>query len=276
MEADHPYIVFKINEGLYCVNSKNISTILQLPDYQTLPEAPPFMTGIFKYRNTIVEMLDIRTLFHIPTLKQAYLAFVRMLDDRKQDHINWVLELERSLKAGEKFTLATDPHKCAFGKWYDAYPFGDDATSFHMRKIEEPHRRLHEAADTAAKCSRDCAFCTKTECVQNVLERVKKESMQQILRLLDETKEVFHATFYHEMVLLLENSGLGIVVDEVLSVENLTEADGWGTLRAFRASPLISGIKKSDRISGLILELDFSAFTQPAHQKTDKALPCLK
>lgn len=255
---EYPFIVFRIEKGTYCVNSKNISTIMQLPDYQVLPDAPVGITGIFAHRDDIIQMIDIRTAFHIPTLLQEYVDFVQMLDARKQDHIHWVAELERTIETGEKFTLATDPHKCAFGQWYDKYPFGNDAASRHLRKIEQPHRQLHEAADEAGNCARDCANCVRGECLQDILKHVKEESMPQILNLLEETKEIFRSTVYHEMVLVLEDSGFGLVVDDVLSVENLKQVQTDSRPEVFD-TPLIAGIRESLQTPGIILELNLAA-----------------
>jgi chemoreceptor zinc-binding protein len=44
-----------------------------------------------------------------------------MIDERKNDHIHWVNEFERSIKNDEQINLNTDPHECAFGKWYDNF-----------------------------------------------------------------------------------------------------------------------------------------------------------
>lgn len=261
-EENNLHIIFKVDKGFFCVDSKHISTIMQLPTYQTLPDARPCVTGIFTHRNAVVEMFDLRSAFHIPTLNQEYEEFAKMLDNRKQDHINWVTELERTLETGEKFKLATDPHKCAFGKWYDLYSFVDDEASRHLKKIEEPHRLLHQAADEVNKCAQNCTTCTRAECLKKVLTHIKEDCMPQILRLLEETKEIFRSTVYHEMVLLLEGSALGIVVDEVISVEKLFDVGGQDTLRTFYTSPLVANVKKSAKWSELILELNLSALQQ--------------
>lgn len=256
---ESPFIVFKIQGSLYCVNSRHIATILQLPPVQSATDAVAHVTGMFSHRGAVVEMFDIRSALGFPTLNQEYEEFAQMLEDRKQDHINWVKELERSLMAGEKFRLATDPHKCAFGKWYDHYQFANDATAFHMRKIEEPHRRLHQAAEAAETCSRGCASCTREECLSSVLKRVKEESVQQIISLLDEAKEIFHSTVYNEMVLLVSGTGVGLVVDEVLAVEMLAPAEGMDVMQVLHDASMIAGIRQLSKKSELIPELNLSA-----------------
>lgn len=254
-----PFIVFKIQGSLYCVNSSHIATILQLPPVQSATDAVAHVTGMFSHRGAVIEMFDVRSALGFPTLNQEYEEFAQMLEDRKQDHINWVKELERSLQTGEKFMLATDPHKCAFGKWYDHYQFQNDATAFHMRKIEEPHKRLHQAAEAAETCSRNCASCTREECLSSVLKRVKEESVQQIIHLLDEAKEIFHSTVYREMVLLVNGTGVGLVVDEVLAVEMLAPAEGQNVMHVLHDASMIVEIRQSSEDSELIPELNLSA-----------------
>ena len=60
------------------------------------------------------------------------------------------------------------------------------------------------------------------KCRNHILEDVKQNYMPAILKLLDETKDVFRSSVYKEMVLLLDGTKWGIVVDEIISVENLT------------------------------------------------------
>lgn len=261
LEENNLFIIFKSNKGIFCVDSKQISTIIPLPDFQTVPGARPFVTGMFMHRNSVIEMFDLRSAFHIPTLNEEYESFSQMIDNRKQDHINWVVALERSLTTGEKFTLATDPHKCAFGKWYDQYPFGDDEASRNLKKVEEPHKRLHEAAGKMKECAQNCDTCERDKCLKEILREAKEECMPVIIGLLDETKESFRSTVYHEMVLILEDLEMGIVVDEVMSVEKLTDVEGQNSLFTFPTSSMVVSVKKSNKWPELILELDFSGLS---------------
>ncbi|MFQ7876990.1 chemotaxis protein CheW [Enterocloster sp.] len=62
-EIKYPYIVFKLVDTYYCVSSECISTIVQLPQYDKIPESPETVTGMFRYRNQVIQMLDLRTTF---------------------------------------------------------------------------------------------------------------------------------------------------------------------------------------------------------------------
>lgn len=251
-----PSIVFKLQHGLYAINSKRVSSIMQLPKYESLPDTPPYITGVFSYAKQAVPLLDLRIVLSMPTLQEEYQEFVSMLEQRKRDHIHWVDELERSTLENREFTLATDPHKCAFGKWYDNYRSDNNTINFHLRKIDEPHKALHKAAFEVENCSGACNTCVRTECLKNVFERVKEVEMPAILDLLEEAKEVFRDA-YREMVLVLQDEELGIsagiMVDEVLSVESLTEVSDKDPRLA--NGSCVKGVKKSQTLPGLILEI---------------------
>ena len=54
----------------------------------------------------------------------------------------------RSLvKENGKFTLARDPHQCAFGKWFDNFKTDNIAVSEVLKKFDAPHKRIHALAD---------------------------------------------------------------------------------------------------------------------------------
>jgi len=72
---------------------------------------------------------------------------------REVDHLNWARAVSALLTDDKvtELTVETDPHKCAFGKWY--YSADKDAAielvpqlAGPLGEIEEPHRLLHESA----------------------------------------------------------------------------------------------------------------------------------
>lgn len=259
-EIKYPFIVFKAADNLYCVSSEYVSTIMQVPEYQQVPESIPEITGIFLNRDETVSMVDLRKLMKKKTLEEEYREFCEMMDERKKDHVEWVEALEHTAETGEKFTLATDPHQCKLGKWYYSFKSDNQEVNFHLHKIEEPHARLHEAALDVENCLQDCENCKRSECLKEVLGQVRHDNMPQILQLLDQTKDIFRSTIFHEMALVLNGQKkYAIIVDEVLSVETLpllekeTEGHMLGMTRMF------SNVRRSETIEGLILELDVPA-----------------
>lgn len=268
-EIKYPYILFKLDGLLYCINSKYILTIVQMPEYSAVPAAPANVTGMFRYRDQVIQMLNLRITFGMKSLADECREFEEMIDARKQDHMNWVKELERFIEEGGSFQLPKDPHQCALGKWYNRFETDNQAVAFQLRKIEEPHRKLHEAAEEAERCKRDCKNCKRNECLLTILKRVKEECMPTILELLDETKETFRSSIYKEMVLVLDGMNWGIVVDEIVAVEDLKILDARKQTPMVEQCGYIANVMESPSKKGLIFELDIDAFTRE-FQKLEK------
>ncbi|WP_270816290.1 chemotaxis protein CheW [Hungatella effluvii] len=255
-EIRYPYIIFKIENSSYCVNSRFISSIIQLPHYDKVPAAPANVTGMFKHRNQVIQMLDLRTTFGFKSMAEECDEFIAMIEARKQDHITWVQELERTILNGETFQLARDPHQCALGRWYDNFITTNNSVNFHLQKIEEPHKRLHQAADEAERCKKDCANCEQNECLKEILGKVKEECAPAIIGLLDETKEIFRSNIYREMVLLLDGKKWGIVVDEIAGVEELDIIERRERDPMMNQNSYIQNVLESSKRDDLIFELN--------------------
>ncbi len=84
--------------------------------------------------------------------------------------------------------------------------------------------------------------------------------MPAILKLLDETKDVFRSSVYKEMVLLLDGTKWGIVVDEIISVENLTVIEQKENHVVGQTS-FIRNVLEREKQDGLIFELNIDALT---------------
>lgn len=257
-EIRYPYIVFKIADSFYCINSRYISTIVQMPHYDKIPAAPPKVKGMFRHRDKVIQMLDLRAAFGFKTMPEECQEFEAMIDARKQDHINWVNELERTIKTGEPFKLSKDPHQCALGRWYDHFTTENSAVLFCLRKIEEPHQRLHHAAEDADNCEKCCDLNEIADCKDRVLRNVKDECMPAILNLLDEIKKIFSASIYREMVLLLDDTKWGIVVDEIIGVQDLTVIGQRDQRRVVNQSSYILNVLEDQTRSSLIFELNIN------------------
>ncbi len=257
-EIEFPWLVFKLNDNLYTVNSKIITSIVMVPERITkVPNVPDYMLGLIHLRGSVIPLLDLRILFNTKSIKEEYEEFIKMIDDRKQDHIHWVEEFENSLNNNEKFKLNTNPHECAFGKWYDNFTTDIEAVNFHLKKIDEPHKEIHAAVEKANNCSKQCDSCDREKCLKTVLEETKEKNMPYLLNLLDELKEIFKM-HYKEMVVVLENdnSNIGIIVDEVLSVENIIPFEATEEITKMCRDKFVSGVAKSEKSNELLLILD--------------------
>lgn len=225
--VNYPWLLFQLENNYFAINSQRVTGIMICPEEMTrLPDSPDFVRGLIMMRGSIVRLLDLRMLFGIETIDLERERFHEMLEQRKHDHLNWVLELERCIEEEEPFQLATDPHKCAFGRWYDSYEAENNSVAHHLRKIEEPHRRLHEAALSVNSCDKNHDACNRERCLKTVMKELKEELVPRIVSLLDEAQDVFRES-YREMAIIIEEGGrrLGLIVDQVLSVEDIARGE---------------------------------------------------
>ncbi|MDO5601277.1 MAG: chemotaxis protein CheW [Oscillospiraceae bacterium] len=214
------WLLFRIQKVNYAVESKAVVSILQEAGKVTpLPQSDPFVRGIMLLRGSIVPLLDLRLMLGLPTVEREYKEFVAMLDARKKDHLVWASELRRCAETGQPFTLADDPHKCAFGKWYDSFEPQNRTIAFHMRKIEEPHKELHDLAKYIEPRLKEGKTLQDDPDMADKIEEMDERLVPNIVGLLDEAIEIFESS-YRQMVVTLEyqDEKFGLLVDEVDAV----------------------------------------------------------
>ncbi|MRR49434.1 MAG: hypothetical protein EG825_00740 [Rhodocyclaceae bacterium] len=78
-----------------------------------------------------------------PSEYAEYEEMIASLPQRKQDHLDWMAALERSIHGSEPFSKARDPRACAFGKWYYGYTPKDRRLAMLLAQFERPHNQIH-------------------------------------------------------------------------------------------------------------------------------------
>lgn len=253
-KLDCPYIVFKSAGRLFTLNSANVLAIQEMPNVEAVPQAPDGMRGIFIFHGDVAPVFDFRWVLGESSMESEANQFTVMLEARKQDHINWMNKLRECARSKAPFPLATDPHKCAFGKWYDTFETDNGAVKVHLRKIEQPHKELHETAVKVMDCVAQNGKCD----VEQMLETAQKKYVNNVLHILEEAKGVFDDSF-REMALVMSLDGklCALAVDEVLSIDELSLAGGKDSIASISNTSLVSDVRQSERYPGsLIIELD--------------------
>ena len=252
--GDMPWIIFNLCQNKFAVCSDMISGMTELPsEIVPIPTSNKALRGVGVIRGQIVPLIDLREFFNMRSLDAEYEEFKEMLEQRKQEHINWANELKRCLETGEKFTLATDPHECKFGKWIDSYTSNRNDLNAHVAHISKPHSKLHKIAE---EIFRDDISETDKE---ELLYEADIFYLPKILDLIDEGKELFKSNF-RGIVLLVQpketDKMMGLICDEVYSVEEADVVLQGNTLRRIYSSPYICGIAHTERVEGEIVMLD--------------------
>ncbi len=254
MGENMPWIIFNLCQNKFAVCSDMVSGMTELPsEIVAVPTNNKALVGVGVIRGQIVPLINLREFFGMRSLDDEYEEFKEMLEQRKQEHINWANELKRCIETGEKFTLATDPHQCKFGKWIDAYTSNRNDLNAHVAHISKPHSKLHKIAEEIFR--EDISDADREE----LLYEADIFYLPKILSLIDEAKELFKSNF-RGIVLLVQPEGsdkmIGLICDEVYSVEEADIVFQGSVLRRIYSSPYICGIAHTERVQGEIVMLD--------------------
>ena len=251
---DLPWLIFTLDDKAYAVNSKFVNGIEMKPKVVTpIPEAPEAYCGVVQRRGEVYPLLDMRKVFHFSTLDQEAADFREMMEQRKADHVKWVETLEHCAETGETFTLATDSHKCTLGMWYDEFTKNHPSAAVLLKKIEEPHRKLHDAAHDVLSA----ADKGDKEAVEKLLKRVRNDYMPKVISAIDDAENAYKSTFKETVVVLTEDDQmLGLLVDKVLAVDKISFINGGGSMNLLLQSKYFCNVARCTRFDMEILVID--------------------
>lgn len=139
------YITFRSGSTFYALPIGNVRYI-SARDALTIrptPQQDRTASQVFEYDGKATALYRFCEMTGSNSQVDESAELVKLLTARRQDHVDWVDALEHSIKTGEAFTKATDPHQCAFGKWYDQYTPEDEELKEIMVAFDEPHKRIH-------------------------------------------------------------------------------------------------------------------------------------
>jgi purine-binding chemotaxis protein CheW len=224
-ENNIPLIVFRLKDNYFSVSSQNVVAIIKEPSITQIPQSSGFIKGIFCYREETFKLVDLRKVFLMKGVNEEYNEFCTLMDQRAADHKNWLKELENSVIEKRQFSLTTDPHKCAFGKWYDNFRKQKDLTLRVTRVLDQfdkPHQTIHNIAHQVEDLVAEENF----EEAYKVIEKTRNNELSSMIGLFDEMKDQYKEGNQQLVVVMKEDvSKTAIAVDFVNSVEFLHDID---------------------------------------------------
>lgn len=239
------------------IPSLSVRTMVMMPPVAPIPNAPAHIRGVINLRGTVLPLVDLRMRCGMEPLSQHIESLCTMLAQREQDHRRWMAELKASMDERRAFTLATDPHKCAFGKWYDRFESNDLVLSGIMKEFDEPHKAIHAVAHRVL----DAAGAGDYPRAQQLIEQTEQTVLRRLLELFAAAQQHLR-TSTREIALVLESRGtpFALAVDQVESTETLA-SEGIASLPAIltaECKKLVLGVaqRKKDRRMVLLLDVE--------------------
>ncbi len=263
-EFESPWVLIDLKQQVFAVQSKQVQAMIALPHVTVLPESPHYVRGLIDLRGKSLPLVDLRLRFEMDSRSNEVEDFCSLMDQREQDHRNWVAELEASVREEREFTLATDPHKCAFGKWYDTYKNDNLVLENVLNRFDTPHKNIHAIALNVRthldRGDMDGAMAIINQC--------REGDLAEMIHLFEEARKISRDVS-REIAVVAEGARgtFAFTVDNVLAVEILEESffeDLPPVASDLKDHEIVTGIASRSKDSEIILTLDSVTIIHPA------------
>ena len=221
-QTDFPWVTFHLVDELYAVSSAHVREMVVMPKIVPVPKTPSHIRGVINLRGQVISVMDLRLRLGLASMMDEIAKLDAMLSQREQDHINWLTELESSVRERREFRLATDPHKCGFGLWYDNYETENRVMAFYLRKFDRPHKAIHGIAQKTNALVAQENFDAAIE----LIDQTRSNELAEMVDLFHGARELLVRSS-REVALVLDfgEMVMAISADSVARVESFTQEE---------------------------------------------------
>jgi purine-binding chemotaxis protein CheW len=253
--TDMPWVIFHLLDEQFAVSANHVREMVAMPKVVPVPQTPDYIRGVINLRDQVIPVMDLRLRMGMTSLVDETEDLIQLLDQREQDHKNWIAELESSVREQREFKLATDPHKCAFGKWYDNFKTENRILAGCLRKFDAPHQKIHAIAVNVKGMEEKEDFDSAYE----IINRTKEGELAEMIRLFSEARSLLRES-NREIALVLEwkEKTMAIGVDSVEAVEKFSESniEDMPEVTSILDNECIAGVGKRGQDNDLVQLLD--------------------
>jgi chemotaxis signal transduction protein len=215
---DMAWAIIEAKSQAFAIATRDLREMVIMPEVSEVPNTGEHVRGVINLRGGVLPLIDLRKRIGLASLSEENAAFSSMLEQREQDHHNWLHELEASVRERRKFGLTTDPHKCAFGKWYDAYKPESTLVAMQLKKFDQPHKQIHAVAVEVEKLMAQ----GQEDGARALIEETRNSTLARLVALFGELRSLLGES-KREIALIVDDAGkrFAISADSALSVEKL-------------------------------------------------------
>lgn len=227
VQPGRKWVLFQLHEQTFGLEADRILEMVIAKNIHESPLAPPHVRGVMRLRDDVFPVVDTRLVLGMKGKREEVAELVEMLEQRQQDHVNWIVELRNSVEEDREFKLTNDPHKCAFGKWYDQYEPETAQLRMQFEKFDQPHQAIHHLADTVA----EKRTVGDSQGALAVVDRAWNTLLHAMIELFEETRNMLREGAQEIVLVASCNDGkVGLLVDVVdelrdLEVDDIQDSD---------------------------------------------------
>lgn len=254
---DLPWVIFEIRKQIYAISTRLVTGIMSIPPVIYVAEAPELFLGACNVRGDVIPVLDTRKLLGFDSADKEAEETIKLLEEKKDEHIMWVTVLRRSVEGGRRFTLPLEPASCSFGRWY--YSFIRKGSSFvdELKKLEAPHNEMHDYAKKIDSLrGQDGSY---DESAMDLLKLAERCS-QKVVSILDGIMQSIRETLTPMIISLsfpsTRDTCMAFTVDNVKAVDEVEMLDKKENSNMLFMSGRLCGIAHNSKIPGEILLMD--------------------
>ncbi len=248
------YLLSRLSHNSIAFELNRIREIIITPGVTPLPNQPGHQKGIINLRKNVIPLFDMRKMMGMLTIEDELQQFTDILKQREQDHVRWLDELRASIVEKREFRLTTDPHTCAFGKWYDNFKTDNIRISLFLRAFDEPHKRIHQSAIIIKELIESKGYQAAIE----YFGRVKDNELSKMIELFNELYQKIRENSKSYSIIVGDGDELhlkGFVVDEVERIteisQDMIKNGGFSSNGGF-----LKGIARNNEKDYLIIDYD--------------------
>lgn len=214
------YLVFTAKDHTLGLPYFDVIQIVDSPVCTSLPNMPAYFRGAIDLMGEALPLIDVRIKLSIQSRQEEVAEIVNTFVMRKQDHLSWIDNLKRAVELGEQISVERDPHKCAFGKWYDTYNANSLTISQYMAQFDMPHKGLHRLADQAEELIEK----GQKEQAKLLIHAAENKELIKLIQLFDGFEEKMRES-YHEYAIVVSynDQKYAIAADSIKYFEKMDE-----------------------------------------------------
>ena len=214
------YLIFTSSNNSFALPAYDLIQIVDCPKHVALPSMPSHVRGALEFMGKPVMLIDMRKLLGDKSLAEDIGELVTTIRGRKQDHLNWLLKLKDAVYNDQEITVETNPHQCAFGRWYDSFKPDSVNIQHFMARFDTPHKTIH---NLAVKVKELIGKGQKSAAIDLIHEAENRE-LTLLINLFDTFEESVRSwTYEYAIVLNSRGQQIALAVDNINCFDKFDE-----------------------------------------------------
>lgn len=210
------FLLLRAGGQVVAVECQRVLELVVGVEVTSVPNTAGWMAGVFNWRGKILPCIDLRLRLGLSSWKEEISGLAGTMAARAADHLEWIEELLRSVEERRPFTKTTDPHACAFGKWYDRFVSENLIVQAVLKKMDAPHKAIHALAIQVEQLKSEGRF----EQAERIIAEARQTTLARLLKLMEQFEEAIWE-MYRPVIAVIndEPAPAGLLTDGIEAVE---------------------------------------------------------